>query len=77
MFCLRLYVAGDLGVRATIGFSSQGWLNEVVPAPFFFFLSNDIRDFNDLRDLKVLKDFKEFNALHALKTFSTNLINLV
>lgn len=74
MFCLRLYVAGDLGVRATIGFSSQGWLNEVVPAPFFFFIPNDL---NDLKVLRALKDFKEFNALPALKTFSTNLINLV
>jgi len=71
MFCLRLYVAGDLGVRATIGFSSQGWLNEVVPASFFFFLPND------LKVLRVLKDFKDFNTLPTLKTFSTNLINLV
>ena len=76
MFCLRLYVAGDLGVRATIGFSSQGWLNEVVPASFFFFLPNDLKV---LRVLKDFKDFKDFNkkVRPTLKTFSTNLINLV
>ena len=60
MFCLRLYVAGDLGVRATIGFSSQGWLNEVVPASFFFFLPNDL---NDLKVLRVLKDFNDINTI--------------
>ena len=35
-------------------------------APFFLFLSNDIRDFNDLKDFKDFKglmDFKVFNDL--------------
>ncbi len=68
MFCLRLYVAGDLGVRATIGFSSQGWLNEVVPAPFFFFIPNDLNDLKVLRVLKDFKDIRDFNDINPIAT---------